>query len=78
MKYKAIVHVWSKIGNCPITNRKGNYCDELARVEILATDHKDARKQGREIAKATKHGHKFYVGIPELPNQNLRSHWETI
>lgn len=73
MAYKTKIILWSKIGHCPVTNRKGDYCDEVARVEIYTIGPYDALEEARKLIKKTPHAFSGHYSIPEYPNQNVRS-----
>lgn len=72
---KTIIHVWSKIGNTPLTGRKGAYCDELAKVEIETASPEEAHAKTVEMLKTIPHAEKGHYYLPDWWNQNTRSNW---
>ena len=71
----AEVHVWSRIGHTPITNRKGAYCDELVHAMIEVSSPEDAHEKVLTIMENTPHAEKGHFNIPQWWNQNTRSSW---
>ncbi len=71
--YTATITIWSQYGNTPITNRGGQFCDELAKVEVPVTDADDARTKVKQLIASTPHGAYGHFNIKDHPNQNIRT-----
>jgi hypothetical protein len=71
--YETTIFVWSNIGNTPITNRDGAYCDELLKLTIQCANPAKAKALTQRLVKETEHGYKGYFNMPGYPNQNTRN-----
>ena len=73
--YKTEIVIWSKIGHCPVTNRKGAYCDELLKEEIECDSPASAKARVKKLLTTVPNAAKGYFYIPAYPNQNMRTGW---
>lgn len=78
MTYQTEIHIWSAIGNTPITNRKGNYCDLLFKGTIKAASPADAVYQAKKIAKETPGAYSGHYSIKKPPNHNTADRFFTL
>lgn len=72
---KTIIHIFSKIGHTPLTNRGGSFCDELLKTEVDAQTPEEAKAIAKELFNETPHANKGHFYMPEFPNQNTRAQW---
>ncbi len=75
---KATIVIWSAIGNTPMTNRGGSYCDELARVVVDVSDPTEAKQAAYDLLLSTPHAADGHFDIPQYWNQNTRSGWVNV
>jgi len=73
--YTTEIRIWSRIGHCPLTNRKGAFCDELIKKQIQCDSPTSAKKHVQELLKNTPNADKGYFYVTEYPNQNIRTGW---
>jgi len=71
--YTTEIYIWSAIGNTPITNRKGAFCDVLEKSQIECESPQDAIEKVKAKIANTKFAAKGYFNMPSHPNQNTRS-----
>ncbi len=69
----AYIFVWSEIGDCPVTGRKGSYCDELVRTDIQVRNIDDAIQHAKTLLIITPHAHYAHDDVPAHWNQNMRA-----
>jgi hypothetical protein len=72
-KLTAEIHVWSAIGDTPLTKRGGSYCDHLAYAEIEVGSPSEARKKAIGLIRSTPGGNHAHYNVPAFWNQNMRS-----
>lgn len=71
--YKTNIIIWSNIGNTPLTNRTGSYCDELVNMWVDCADPVEAKTKALEIKQQTSHAYSCYFIMPDYPNNNTKS-----
>jgi len=73
MKYQTTIRIWSDIGNTPITNRDGAYCDELLNIIVQCETPEEAFDLTKKLISETNHGFSGHFAMPSHPNQNTRN-----
>ena len=73
MTYQTTIRIWSRNGHTPITNRTGNYCDELLSTTVTCVDPEEAQHLASELKKTTPGAYSCHYVMPDYPNQNTRS-----
>lgn len=70
--YTATIIVFSAIGDTPLTNREGPFCDKLLEENIEVANAEQARIRTEELIHDTQDGHSGHYHIHGYWNPNTQ------